>query len=73
MLVQMAMSLAAPWPLKIVIDNVIGSHRQFEWINSLLTMLGSKTRIAEAAGIVTVMIAVATGPPCMSPATSPRV
>ena len=61
MLVQMAMSLAAPWPLKIVIDNVIGSHRQFEWINSLLTMLGSKTRIAEAAGIVTVMIAVATG------------
>ena len=27
MLVQMAASLAAPWPLKIVIDNVVGSHR----------------------------------------------
>jgi ABC-type multidrug transport system fused ATPase/permease subunit len=61
MLVQMAMSVATPWPLKIVIDSVVGSHRQFHWISSLLTMLGSKTRIAEAAGIVTVMIAVATG------------
>jgi len=27
MLVQTLMSLAAPWPLKIVLDNVSGSHK----------------------------------------------
>ena len=26
MLVQMAMSLAAPWPLKAILDNVVGNH-----------------------------------------------
>jgi ABC-type multidrug transport system fused ATPase/permease subunit len=63
MLVQMVMSLAAPWPLKIVIDRVIGNHPEPWWINDALASLGvdSKTRIAEAAGIVTVMIALAAG------------
>src|SRR6201997_4147722 len=61
MMVQMAMSLAAPWPLKIVIDNVIGTHRQFQWITSLIGMMGSKTRLAEFAGIATVVIAVTAG------------
>jgi ABC-type multidrug transport system fused ATPase/permease subunit len=61
MLVQMAMSLAAPWPLKIVIDNVIGTHRQFHWINFLIGTMGSKTRLAEGAGIATVVIAVTAG------------
>ncbi len=63
MLVQMAMSLAAPWPLKIVIDNVVGHHRPPQWINWLLAVLGgaSKAHIAEAATIVTVLIAVVTG------------
>jgi ABC-type multidrug transport system fused ATPase/permease subunit len=63
MLVQAAMSLAAPWPLKIIIDLVVGSHRQPQWITWLLAMLGAqnKTRIAETAGIVTVLIAVTTG------------
>src|SRR6201998_1660651 len=60
MLVQMLMTLAAPWPLKIVIDNVIG-HRQFHWIMFLIGTMGSKTRLAEAAGIATVLIAVTTG------------
>jgi len=58
------MSLAAPWPLKIVIDTVIGNQRQPEWINWLLTMLGGvahKGHIAVAAGIATVLIAVVTG------------
>ena len=32
MLVQTAMSLAAPWPLKIVIDNVVGTHKVPEWL-----------------------------------------
>jgi ABC-type multidrug transport system fused ATPase/permease subunit len=61
MLVQMVMSLAAPWPLKIVIDNVIGTHRQFHWIQFLIGMMGSKTRLAEFAGIATVLIAVTAG------------
>jgi ABC-type multidrug transport system fused ATPase/permease subunit len=63
MLVQMAMSLAAPWPLKIIIDQVIGSHQKLAWINWVLTMLGAdnKARIAAAAGIVTVLIAVVAG------------
>ena len=54
MLVQTAMSLAVPWPLKIVIDTVVGNQRQPEWINSVLTMLGGtahKSQIAVAAGI----------------------
>ena len=27
MLVETAMSLASPWPLKVIIDNVVGSHK----------------------------------------------
>ena len=63
MLVQMAMSIAAPWPLKIIIDKVIGTHRQFNWIDSILRALGAdnKMRVAEAAGIATVLIAVVAG------------
>jgi ABC-type multidrug transport system fused ATPase/permease subunit len=62
-LVQMAMGLAAPWPLKVILDNVVGSHRPPQWIDWLLALLGgaSKMHVAEAAGIVTVLIAVVTG------------
>jgi subfamily B ATP-binding cassette protein MsbA len=61
MLVQTAMSLAAPWPLKIVIDSVVGTHHQFAWIQSILALLGSKNNIAAAAGAATVLIAVVMG------------
>ncbi|MBV8927825.1 MAG: ABC transporter ATP-binding protein [Mycobacteriaceae bacterium] len=63
MLVQTVMSVAAPWPLKIVIDKVIGSHRQFQWINWVLTTVGAdnKAHIAAAAGIATVLIALVAG------------
>jgi ABC-type multidrug transport system fused ATPase/permease subunit len=63
MLVQMAMSLAVPWPLKVILDNVVGNHPAPQWINWLLPMLGgaSKVHIAEAAAIVTVLIAIVTG------------
>jgi ABC-type multidrug transport system fused ATPase/permease subunit len=62
-LVQMAMSLAAPWPLKVILDNVVGSHNPPQWIAWLLPALGGETKfhIAEAAGIATVIIAVVTG------------
>jgi ABC-type multidrug transport system fused ATPase/permease subunit len=63
MLVQMAMGLATPWPLKVIIDNVVGNHRPPAWIAWILPILGgaSKAHIAAAAGIVTVLIAAATG------------
>src|SRR6201988_4279997 len=63
MLVETVMSLAAPWPLKAIIDNVAGNNRPPIWIDWLLPMLGgdSKVHIAAAAGIVTVLIAVVTG------------
>ncbi len=61
MLVQTAMSVAGPWPLKIVLDNVVGSHKLSPWLEHLLSpILGgsSKMQIALAAGIATVIIAV---------------
>ena len=27
MLVQTAMSVATPWPLKVILDNVVGAHK----------------------------------------------
>jgi len=62
-LVQMGMSLAVPWPLKVVLDNVVGSHPAPHWIAWLLPTLGGhgKPQIAAAAGIATVLIAVVTG------------
>ena len=32
MLVETLMSLAAPWPLKIVLDNALGHHPLPEWL-----------------------------------------
>jgi ABC-type multidrug transport system fused ATPase/permease subunit len=63
MLVQTLMSLAAPWPLKIIIDNVVGNHPAPEWISWLLPILGGESRlhVAAAAGIVTVLIALVSG------------
>jgi ABC-type multidrug transport system fused ATPase/permease subunit len=63
MLVQTLMSLAAPWPLKVVIDDVVGGHPPPRWIAWLLPMLGGDSRlhVAAAAGIVTVLIAAVTG------------
>jgi subfamily B ATP-binding cassette protein MsbA len=62
-LLQMAMSLAAPWPLKVILDNVVGNHLAPQWISWFLPILGGagKAHIAGAAAIVTVMIAVVTG------------
>ncbi|HME49291.1 ABC transporter ATP-binding protein [Mycobacterium sp.] len=62
-LVQIATSLAAPWPLKVVLDNVVGRRPPPHWIGWLLPMLGGDTRvhIAAAAAIVTVLIAAVTG------------
>ncbi|MFN8009455.1 MAG: ABC transporter ATP-binding protein [Terriglobia bacterium] len=60
MLVQTVMSLAAPWPLKIVLDNVVGSHHLPHWLDALLLpVLGgnSKLHIAALAALASVIIA----------------
>jgi ABC-type multidrug transport system fused ATPase/permease subunit len=60
MIAQTAMSVAEPWPLKIVLDNVVGSHKLPHWIEHLLSPLlghGSKMQIAFAAAIAAIVIA----------------
>ena len=55
MLVETLMSLAAPWPLKVVLDNVVGGNRLPHWLSGLLGTLpgGGKSQIAwwAAAGV----------------------
>ena len=63
MLVETLMSLAGPWPLKIILDNVVGSHHLPKWLDdfvgSVSTGLGpGKMRIAAAAALITIFIAV---------------
>ncbi|HEY6372927.1 MAG TPA: ABC transporter ATP-binding protein [Candidatus Sulfotelmatobacter sp.] len=61
MLVQTTMSVAGPWPLKIILDNVVGSHKLSPWLDNLLKPIlagGSKMQIAAAAAIAAVVIAV---------------
>ena len=60
MLTETAMSLAAPWPLKVILDNVVESHHLPPWLVHFLGPLlegSSKTRIALIAAISAVLIA----------------
>ncbi len=60
MLVQTLMSLAAPWPLKIILDNVVGSHKLPSWLDNILKPVlagSSKMEIAAAAAVMVVVIA----------------
>ena len=60
MLVQTAMSVAAPWPLKIILDNVVGEHKLPPWLDDFLRPFmssGGKMQIAAAAAIATILIA----------------
>jgi subfamily B ATP-binding cassette protein MsbA len=60
MLMQTAMSVAAPWPLKVILDNVVGVHHLPPKIAAILQPFLSETnkmRIAAAAAIVTIVIA----------------
>ena len=57
--VETAMSLAAPWPLKIVLDNVIEGEAPPRWLEHLASGLpgGSLMKIAALAALATVIIA----------------
>jgi ABC-type multidrug transport system fused ATPase/permease subunit len=64
MLLKTAMSLAAPWPLKIILDNVVVSkHPLPGWMTNLLPILGgdNKAHIAEMAALFFVVIAILNG------------
>src|SRR6266852_2908176 len=58
-LIETAMSLAAPWPLKIIIDNVLGGHEPPHWLHDVAKWIPghSVTRIAAVAAITSVIIA----------------
>jgi len=60
MLLETAMSIAAPWPLKIIIDNVIGKHKLPEFMGWLRDFsFGENTMaLAGVAAAITVLIAV---------------
>ena len=60
MVVQTAMSVAAPWPLKVILDNVVGEHKLPHWLDDFLRPFmssGTKMQIAAAAAVVTILIA----------------
>jgi len=62
MLVETLMSLASPWPLKIVLDNVVGASRLPHWMSGLLygvLSAAGKKQIAIVAGIGVIAIAAA--------------
>ena len=61
MLVETAMSLATPWPLKVILDNVVSHHKMSPWLEDLLHpwMDGRhQMHIAALAAIAFVLIAV---------------
>src|SRR6476646_7166627 len=63
MLVETAMSMAGPWPLKVVIDNVLGHHPLPAWLHSVrdLPLAQSKMGLASLAAISVILIAVIGG------------
>jgi ABC-type multidrug transport system fused ATPase/permease subunit len=64
MLVETAMSLAGPWPLKIVLDNVVGTHHLPGWLDGVVRHVtggAGKMQIAAMAAIGFVAIAAISG------------
>ena len=60
MLVETAMNLAGPWPLKIILDNVVGDHKMTPWLHRLIGPLlenGSRLHVAALAALAFVAIA----------------
>jgi ABC-type multidrug transport system fused ATPase/permease subunit len=60
MLVQTTMSVAAPWPLKVVVDNVVGDHKLPHLVDKLLRPFlsgGDRMTLAAVAAVATVLVA----------------
>jgi ABC-type multidrug transport system fused ATPase/permease subunit len=61
MLVQSTMTLAAPWPLKIVIDNVVVNRKLDPWLAGVLKPLlthAHRVHLAVGAAIAVIVIAI---------------
>ena len=60
MMVETAMSLAAPWPLKVIIDNVVGTHKLPHWLDQMVRPMlegGGRLQVAGIAALAVVVIA----------------
>ncbi|HEX6828477.1 MAG TPA: ABC transporter ATP-binding protein [Burkholderiales bacterium] len=59
MLVETLVTLAAPWPLKVILDNVVGTHKAPQWLDALrlVPLGGSKMELALVAGVAVFVIA----------------
>src|ERR1700751_4248518 len=60
MLIETCMSLATPWPVKIIIDNVIGHHKLPAWLSWMNDVFKSENKIqfAAVAAISVIFLAV---------------
>jgi ABC-type multidrug transport system fused ATPase/permease subunit len=61
MLVQSTMTLAAPWPLKIVIDNVVVGRKLDPWLAHLIEPVlahAHRAHLAEIAALAVILIAI---------------
>jgi ABC-type multidrug transport system fused ATPase/permease subunit len=61
MLVQSVMTMAAPWPLKIVIDNVVVGRKLDPWLAHLIQPVlahAHRAHLAEIAALAVILIAV---------------
>ena len=62
MLLETLMSLAAPWPLKVILDNVVGNHKLAPWLRHFLgpvTENPHRLHVAALASMAFILIAVA--------------
>jgi len=60
MLLEIAMSLAAPWPLKFVLDDALGNHRLPDWLSRAhdYGIPRSTLGVAMFAALATLVIAI---------------
>src|SRR6478609_10947487 len=59
MLLEALMGIASPWPLKIIIDNVIGSQRLPSWLQWIDTTLIGKSKMALALATALLLVVIA--------------
>ncbi|HEX5071297.1 MAG TPA: ABC transporter transmembrane domain-containing protein [Vicinamibacterales bacterium] len=61
MLIETAMSLASPWPLKIVLDSVLDARQPPEWLIWIFGADPDRMAVLKAAVVVTIAISLAQG------------
>lgn len=58
MIIEALMDIASPWPLKLIIDNVIGTHTMPSWLQWITVDDANKIALASTAAILLVVFAV---------------